>query len=300
VVYADDHLHGLQTNSVRQVVDTLNVYTQFAEISGLKISLEKTSIMGVNTNPAFLEEVSEVTGIRVVNGFRYLGLEIRPTYGCSKKATFGVVDEGIKDKYNRINTSHVDLFHRKQLIQTVIVPSYNHAFMTFGFCPEVGKKLDQVIIDLLWTKKVNGQVKQGRTLVARGRIGASYVMGGLEVNFTEEIVTGLMLNILKKLIAEAQLTPSKQTFMFNLFNSVLEGIHAPNWEELLGLGGQAIWYRLGVRLGGGHPFSRSFLELWLNYMSSMTRTGNHGVQPPLQDIPLRARFSSLQPLKASC
>ena len=132
---------------MQQVVDLLTVYTKFAQVSGLKISIEKCSILGINTNPELLEEIARITGIPVVAGMRYLGLEIISTYVESKNTSFSAIDEGISAKYNRINSSHVDLFHRRQLIQTVIVPSYNHAFMAFGLCPGVEGELSGQILE---------------------------------------------------------------------------------------------------------------------------------------------------------
>jgi hypothetical protein len=112
ITFADDHAHGLNITNVQQVVDLLTVYKKFAQVSGLKISIEKCSILGINTNPELLEEITRATGIPVVEGMRYLGLEIRSTYAESKNASFNAIDEGIIAKYNKINSSHVDLFHK--------------------------------------------------------------------------------------------------------------------------------------------------------------------------------------------
>ncbi len=254
ITFADDHAHGLNVTSAQQIVDLLSVYAKFAQVSGLKISIEKCCILGINTNPELLREIEEVTGIPLVEGMRYLGLEIRSTYAESKTASFDAINEGIRAKYNRINSSLVDLFHRRQLIQTVIVPSYNHAFMAFGLCPRVEEDLDDKIINLLWTRKKDGRVTQGRRLVAKNRVSASFEMGGLKMSFTAEIVCGLLLNILSKLSQESSSPAEKQTFMYKYFQKILEGIHAPSWAELLQCGGQGVWQRLYNRLIGRSPF----------------------------------------------
>jgi hypothetical protein len=77
----------------------------------------------------------------------------------------------------------------------VIFPSYNHAFMAFGLCPRVEGDLDDKIINLLWTRKKDGRVTQGRRLVAKNRVSASFEMGGLKMSLTAETVCGLLLNI---------------------------------------------------------------------------------------------------------
>jgi hypothetical protein len=60
-----------------------------------------------------------------------------------------------------IYASKVDLFHKRQIIKSVVIPSYNHIFMSFGPCEEVCKKLDSEIIKLLWNRKIAGETKKG-------------------------------------------------------------------------------------------------------------------------------------------
>jgi hypothetical protein len=56
--FADYHLHGLKINSAQQIADILEVYSKYWEVSGLTVSLEKTSILGINTDPELLRKVS--------------------------------------------------------------------------------------------------------------------------------------------------------------------------------------------------------------------------------------------------
>ena len=123
------------------MVNILDVYKKYQEVSGLTVSLEKTAILGINTDPIFLQEAARVTGIQVVTSSRYLGIQIHPTYAESKRASYASVCEGLIAKMNRIYSSKVDLFHRRQLIRTVVIPSYNHVYMTFGHCEEAGDRI---------------------------------------------------------------------------------------------------------------------------------------------------------------
>ena len=66
ITFADDHAHGLNVTNAQQIVDLLSVYAKFAQVSGLKISIEKCCILGVSTNPELLQEIEELTGILVV------------------------------------------------------------------------------------------------------------------------------------------------------------------------------------------------------------------------------------------
>ena len=58
----------------------MKVYKDFQKVSGLQVSREKTVILGVNTDPRFLQEIGRETGIEVVTQFRYLGVQITGTY----------------------------------------------------------------------------------------------------------------------------------------------------------------------------------------------------------------------------
>ena len=71
-----------------QIMDIFRVYSDFEKVSGLKIALNKTVIMGINTPPQLLQEIAEITGIQVVESFRYLGVEIRQDYSQCGKPLF--------------------------------------------------------------------------------------------------------------------------------------------------------------------------------------------------------------------
>ncbi len=103
-----------------------------------------------------------------------MGLQIKASYVESRAATYEAVHASVQRKFEAINSSFVDLFHRRQLIQQVFVPSFNHIFMAFGHDPQWGEEIDQMILKLLWTKKREGQVHKGRTLVAKKRLTMDY------------------------------------------------------------------------------------------------------------------------------
>jgi hypothetical protein len=170
ITFADDHLKGLTITDPGQIDRILDIYKKYQEVSGLKVSVEKTVILGINTEPELLQEIAARTGIKIVTEFKHLGLQIRPTYMEMLGASYAGVEEGIATKCNRINSSHVDLFHRRQLIKTVVMPSFNHVYMTFEYNAEYGQRIDNQILRLLWTKKANGVIRQGRRLVAKKRI----------------------------------------------------------------------------------------------------------------------------------
>ena len=88
--------------------------------------------------------------------FRYLGIQLFKTHDASRVASYQKVQENIRSRYQRINSSHVDLFHRRQLIKQTIMPSFNHVFMVFGHDEEKERVLDGMMVDLLWTRSCQG------------------------------------------------------------------------------------------------------------------------------------------------
>ena len=247
--FADDHLHGLKIDNAQQVMDILEVYRKYREVSGLTVSLSKTSILGINTDPEILHEVARLTGVQVVTGFKYLGVQLRASYQGSIQASYDTVCEGITAKCNRIYASKVDLFHRRQLIKTVVVPSYNHVFMAFGPpCEDTCKKLDAEIIKLFWTRKNNGEVKNGRRLVAKNRLRASYDMGGLQIDFSTETAKGLMLNGLQRLKRQGSLPVGERNFMYQLLEEWLREINILSLDELYRVAGPKIWLKVGNKM----------------------------------------------------
>jgi hypothetical protein len=231
--------------------------------------------------------------VQITNKIRFLGVEIRHTYGESLRESFGVVDEGVKAKYNRINAAHIDMFHRKQLISTVLIPSYNHLFMAFGVQQDICDKLDKMVIKLLWTKKKEGRVKQGRRLVAKGRICASHQMGGLQMDPARVTARALLLNSLQRLLGQCGLGAEQKTFMFRLLQRDLETIQSSDLTELTKMAGEKIWLKNGTKLKKKSPFMSQMLLAMANmqYLNSMDRNtwltapvAGHECSPPLYVI----------------
>jgi hypothetical protein len=81
------------------------------------------------------------------------------------------VEEGIAAQCNRINMSRTDIFNKRQLIKSVVIPSFNYVFMSFGFCEEAASKLDAKALPGL--KKTGREVKNKWRLEAKKRIAAS-------------------------------------------------------------------------------------------------------------------------------
>ena len=136
------------------------VYEDFHKVSGLQVNLKKTEMLCINTDARLMEEIEQQTGIKCVEGLRHLGIEVRKTYKSTVEATNNKIKQQTESKYKRINKSFTDMFHRKQLIQQVLLPSYNHCYMTLGFDAEAGEELDKQVTKLLWAQEEKGEIKK--------------------------------------------------------------------------------------------------------------------------------------------
>jgi len=256
--YADDHLHLTRAQNAMQIMDIFRVYSDFEKVSGLKIALNKTVIMGINTPPQLLQEIAEITGIQIVESFRYLGVEIRQTYLESKEASFQKTYDTLERKFDRINSTYLDLMHKRQLINMAILPAFNHIFMAFGFDERWGGIIDKKVLNLLWTQKSGGERRQKRRLIAKKRINASFEMGGLKMNFTKQIADGLLLNTLKRVKVQLTGPEDKQLLISKIFERIVLDKMAISIIDMFKIAGPVTWQTLAARTGRVSMISQSF------------------------------------------
>ncbi len=88
-----------------------------------------------------------------------------------------------------------------------------------------------MILKLFWTKKREGQVHKGRTLVAKKWLTMDY--GRLKVFFSKEIAKGLVLNTLQRLKMKQDAPEGQKTFLLKLLDRSLQGAIE---EEMLAAG----------------------------------------------------------------
>jgi hypothetical protein len=60
--------------------------------------------------------------------------------------------------------------------------------MAFGHDPRWGEEIDKMILKLFWTRKREGHVHRGRTLIAtKKQLTMDFTFGGFKVFFSKEI-----------------------------------------------------------------------------------------------------------------
>ncbi len=87
--YADDQICGTTARCSGDIEQIISVYKDFGKVSGLKINIKKTEMICINTPKELKDAITSTIGIKIVKGFRHLGIEIRNNiedrYTCSSK-----------------------------------------------------------------------------------------------------------------------------------------------------------------------------------------------------------------------
>jgi len=252
--YADDQMGALSVQSSQQVKDIIQVYEDYSKVSGLKINVKKTEILCINTTDQLRQNIQEDTGIQVVTGLRHLGIELKTSYHETVQASFSKAMERTESRYNRINMSHADMFHKRQLITQAYTPSFTHLFMTLEYDPQAGQELDKKVRKLLWTKTERGVTNNKRHLVSKKRLGAGFEYGGLQISSSNETAKSLACNFIQKMLLQATVPESEKIWMFFYFNDLLGKIGSLPLTELYKIGGQQIWNNAANKIKRYSPF----------------------------------------------
>jgi hypothetical protein len=91
-----------------------------------------------------------------------------------------------------------DILHRAPLINSAMVPLYNHVLMALPTTEQELQPLDKKILSFLWTRTVDSETVQKRSLVASKRLLATFHKGGLQIQKLTETAEGLRINLIQK------------------------------------------------------------------------------------------------------
>ncbi len=174
----------------------------------------------INTSNELQDEIVHKTGTKIVTGFRHLGIEIRNKMEDISIDTYEAVKTRVKTKMDYIRNSFVDIFHKRQLIMHVIIPSYIHIYMAIGYNDKAGEEQDTEIRKLLWTKKTEGIVKQTRHLVSKERIEAGFEYGGLQIDKTSVTAESMAVNTMQRIYNQIR-SNEKPTFIALYYEAVV-------------------------------------------------------------------------------
>jgi hypothetical protein len=132
-----------------------------------------------------------------------------------------------------------------------IIPMVNHVAMAFGEDKDFSAWLQGKIVESLWMKKDGeGGYKQGRRLVAKKKLEASYELGGIELINIGILAKGLLLNFMERYL-EGRVGGIMQERL-ELFLRMNE---CEQLDRMLRIYGPRIWEQFAVRI-------KTYSEYW--------------------------------------
>jgi hypothetical protein len=245
--YADDNIVLLQARNAQDVKSILDMFEHFATVSGLHVSPVKSEILFINTPERLEQEITRATSLTKVSEMRYLGVFLSDTYEKTVQITQTKTQSKVAKKMMKIQSAHMSTFHKVQLINQAVLPTFNHIAMVMDINHD-NSWWDKEVCKTLWGKIIQGETTQGRRLVAKNRIRSSYKFGGLQIADSQDMAQGLLLNFMQKMLRGGD------CFIFEYYNDIIQGT---GFESLLDMSisyGPRIWDRFSRAVKGSSRF----------------------------------------------
>ena len=245
VTYADDGLHGLALPTPQSIKPILQTYEDFKNVSGLKVNLNKTAALCINTSPEIIHGLQQL-GISTPDHIKHLGIHLGKTLQATIQHTMEHISPKAVQRRILATTPPTDLLHRALLINTAFLPLYNHVFMAIPIHSKFCDDLFKDVTSFLWTRQKEGQQVQKRVLVAKARVAAPPSMGGLKISHPRDVVTGLQQNLIQRILNKTQ--RNIPSLLPQLLQGLLEKINRPSLEEHIDRLGPSQWLCTGDKL----------------------------------------------------
>jgi hypothetical protein len=138
ILFTDDNLSPTKLQRIEQLDPVLAIYDRYTGVSGLNINLRKSSVLCINSSPALVKDFQH-KGFATSDSMRHLGIELCITIEDTMRETLQKID--LKAIKRRILATFppTDTLHRATLINSALVPLYNHILIAL---PATEKDLD--------------------------------------------------------------------------------------------------------------------------------------------------------------
>ena len=152
-LYADDLLL-YTSNPITAVPSIVNTLNNFGKISGYKINLQKSEMFPLNQAASQIPQIHFPFKV-VKKGFKYLGVEITPTFSLLFIKNFGVLLEKCKEDMMRWSGLPLSLVGRVNLIKMIVLPKFLYLFQNIPILirKKFFKTLDHCIASFIWNGK---------------------------------------------------------------------------------------------------------------------------------------------------
>lgn len=159
-LYADDLLLYI-SNPITSVSSIVHILNQFGKISGYKINLQKSEVFPLNQAASQISPSHFPFNV-VKKGFRYLGIEIPPTFSLLFIKNFGMLLEKCKQDMARWSCLPLSIVGRVNLIKMIVLPKFLYLFQNIPILirKKIFKTLDYCIASFIWNGKPHRIKKQ--------------------------------------------------------------------------------------------------------------------------------------------
>ncbi len=128
ILFADDNLNPLALRSADDIQPIIDLYNQYTTVSGLNINIRKTTALCINTSPEITQGLNQ-KGIETPEVCKHLGIYLGKTIERTIEETMRNTEAKRIKRRILATTPPTDLLHRAFLINTALIPIYNHIFM---------------------------------------------------------------------------------------------------------------------------------------------------------------------------
>ncbi len=150
------------------------------------------------------------------------------------------------DTFIPYSTPPTDTLHRETLINSALVPLYNHVLMALPVTETELDPLHKEILSFLWTRSDNQETIQKRRLVAAKRLSASFDKGGLQIQHPMETAEGLRLNLIQKCFK--RITEENGSTFTRILEEMLRQKRLPDLITHVNTLGPTEWVTTGNRI----------------------------------------------------
>ncbi len=247
ILYADDNLTPLAIQNADQIQSILQLYEQYTGVSGLNINVSKTTALCIYTGRDVQEGLAQA-GLSLTTSAKHLGIHLAPTIEATIAATMAAIDPKAIERRILATTPPTDMLHCALLVNLAFIPIYNHVFMALPITNNHTDELQKAVLQMLWTRQLDGQTRQKRRLVAKKRLGAGLEMGGgLGIQPLENTVQGFQQNLLQRNDWGVN-QPATGSILPRILNRLLLRVNRPSIEDHIERMGPQQWNLTAVRL----------------------------------------------------
>ena len=244
-VYADDNLLPLSLPTSQAITPILNTYEQYTLVSGLKVNISKTAALCINTPPAIIDGLQQL-GINTPEHIKHLGIHLGKTLDSTVEETIRQISPKAITRRILATTPPTDTLHRATLINSALLPIYNHVFMAIPVNSEHSKLLFREVTKFLWTRQQEGQTVQKRIRVSKDRVSASFEMGGLQIVHPKDLIIGFQQNLIQRILLKDQL--NVPSLLPELLQGLLDRVGRPTLRHHIDHLGPMQWETTGDKL----------------------------------------------------